>query len=228
MALSTQTALEVASRTPEGSREARRLRRKGFVLGVVYGGGEEPLAFKIDARTLRLALAHAGAVLDLIVDGAKGNPVVLKELVRHPVNGETVHVDLLRVRLDRAIQATVTLELSGAEDSPGIRDGGVLEHSTRELTIEALPGDIPDSIQHDVSEMNIGDTLTLESIVAPANVTLVDDPEIVIATLSAPRLQTEDSEEIESETAVIGEAEGGGQAEDTQGESAGGSDGDGE
>ncbi|HWK17316.1 MAG TPA: 50S ribosomal protein L25 [Solirubrobacteraceae bacterium] len=221
MAVSTQTALEVVSRTPEGSREARRLRRQGFVLGVVYGGGEDPLAFKIDARTLRLALAHAGAVLDLIIDGAKGNPVVLKELVRHPVNGETLHVDLLRVRLDQAIQATVTLELTGADDAPGIRDGGVLEHSTRELTIEALPGDIPDSIQHDVSEMNIGDTLTLASVLAPPNVTLVDDPETVVATLSAPRLQTEDSDEIESETTVVGEGEGGGEAEETQGESAG-------
>jgi large subunit ribosomal protein L25 len=218
MAVTAQTALEVTSRTPDGSRSARRLRRAGFVLGIVYGGGEEPLAFQVPARTLRLALAHAGAVLDLIVDDAKGGPVVLKELVRHPVSGETVHLDLLRVRLDQAIEATVILELTGIEDAPGVKDGGVLEHSARELTIEALPGDIPDSIHHDVSEMQIGDVVSLEAIVAPDNVKLVDDPETVIATLSAPRLQTESDEEIESETQVVGE--GGGEAEASRDESA--------
>ena len=89
---------------------------------------------------------------------------MLKELVRHPVSGHTIHVDLLRVRLDQAIQATVVLELIGAEDAPGVKEGGVLEQITRELTIEALPTDIPDSLQHDVSEMQIDDTLTLAAI----------------------------------------------------------------
>jgi len=70
----------------------------------------------------------------------------------------------------------VGLELTGGEDSPGARDGGVLEHVTRELTIEALPNDIPDSLSHDVSEMQIGDTLTLEALRPPSTVTLIDDP----------------------------------------------------
>ena len=79
-----------------------------------------------------------------------------------------MHIDLLRVRLDVEIQATVVLELIGAEDAPGVKEGGVLEQITRELTIEALPNDIPDSLKHDVSEMEIGDTLTLESLDAAA------------------------------------------------------------
>jgi large subunit ribosomal protein L25 len=177
------------------------------VPGVVYGGGEEPLSFQVDSRTLRLALQHAGAVLELQVDGAGGTPVVVKELVRHPVSGATMHLDLLRVRLDQAIQATVVLELTGAESSPGVREGGVLELVTRELTIEALPNDIPDGLQHDVSEMVIGDTLTLAAISAPATVKLVDDPETVIAILSAPRLQVEEEPGIEEETEVVGEGE---------------------
>ena len=78
-------------------------------------------------------------MLDLTIEGASASPVVVKELIRHPVTGETVHLDLLRVRLDVKIQATVVLELTGAEDSPGVKDGGVLEQITRELTIEALP-----------------------------------------------------------------------------------------
>jgi large subunit ribosomal protein L25 len=205
MADAKSTALTVALREPDGSRSARRLRREGNVPGVVYGGGEGPVAFQVGARTLRNALAHAGAVLDLSIDGAAASPVVLKELNRHPVSGATVHLDLLRVRLDEAIQATVALELIGTEDAPGVKDGGVLEHVTRELTIEALPNDIPDSLQHDVSQMEIGDTLILEALAASATVKLLDDPETVIATLTPPRLQVEDTDEIEQETGVVGE-----------------------
>jgi len=220
MASNESTSLKVAPRDPSGSRSARRLRREGKVLGVVYGGAGEPVAFQVAARELRLALANAGAVLDLSIDGAAGSPVVVKELDRHPVSGETLHLDLMRVRLDRKIQATVMLELTGEEDAPGIKEGGVLEHVTRELTIEALPNDIPDSLQHDVSQMIIGDTLTLDALRPPPNVELMDDSEIVIATLTPPRLQVEADEEIEEETEVVGEGDGG--AEPTAGEADGG------
>jgi large subunit ribosomal protein L25 len=207
MATTAATALSVTKREPSGSRSVRRLRRQGNVPGVVYGGGEDPVAFEIEARELRLALAHAGAVLDLSIDGGSTSPVVVKELSRHPVTGETVHVDLLRVRLDQAIQSTVVLELTGTEDAPGVKEGGVLEHVTRELTIEALPTDIPDSIQHDVSEMQIGDTVNLEALRPPQGVTLLDDPETVVATLTPPRLQTEDEVEIEEETELVAEGD---------------------
>ena len=213
MATRESTSLTVAPREPEGSRAARRLRRQGNVLGVVYGGGEGPVSFQVQARTLRQALAHAGAVLDLSIGGAAPTPVVVKELDRHPVSGDTVHIDLLRVRLDQAIETTVQLELTGTEDAPGVKDGGVLEHVTRELTIEALPNDIPDSLQHDVSAMVIGDTLTLEALSPPATVKLIDDPETVIAILSAPRLQTEEEPGIEEETEIVGEGETGEAAE---------------
>jgi large subunit ribosomal protein L25 len=223
MARTDTTALQVLPREPSGSREARRLRRAGNVPGVLYGGGDEPVSFQVPARTLRHALASAGAVIDLTIEGGSASPVVLKELVRHPVTGNTVHIDLLRVRLDVKIQSTVQLELTGAEDSPGIRDGGVLEQITRELTIEALPNDIPDSLTHDVSGMDINDTITLESLTTPSTVTLLDDPETVIATLTPPRLQLEADDEIESETEVVGEGEAG-EAEEGEGAAEGGDD----
>ncbi|HWD77006.1 MAG TPA: 50S ribosomal protein L25 [Solirubrobacteraceae bacterium] len=207
MARTESTALQVTPREAAGSREARRLRRQGNVPGVLYGGGDDPVSFQVPARILRQALAHAGAVLDLSVEGGSSSPAVLKELSRHPVTGETVHVDLLRVRLDVKIQTTVQLELTGEADAPGVKDGGVLEHVTRELSIEALPNDIPDSLTHDVSEMQINDTLTLESLRPPSTVTLLDDPETVIATLTPPRLQVESEDEIEEETGVVGEGE---------------------
>ncbi len=135
--------------------------------GVLYGGGGEPVGFDADARELRLALAGSGAVLDLSVDGSKATPVVLKEAQRDPVRGETIHVDLLRVRLDEAIHAVVPLELTGAEDAPGVKEGGVLEQITRELNVEALPTAIPESIVHEVGEMQIGETIVLSAVAMP-------------------------------------------------------------
>jgi large subunit ribosomal protein L25 len=205
MPASETRALAVNGREPSGSRAARRLRRSGLVPGILYGGGQDPISFEVDDRTLRHVLASAGAVVDLSVDGAPGTPVVLKELTRHAVDGHTVHVDLLRVRLDQAIQATVTVVLIGEADAPGVKESGVLEHVTRELTVEALPNDIPDSIEHDVSGMEIGDTLTLDALNVEANVRFLDDPETVIATLSPPRLQTEAEEGLEQETELVGE-----------------------
>lgn len=198
--------LQVHAREPGGSRAARRLRRSGSVPGVIYGGGDEPLSFEVDARELRLALAASGAVLDVSVDGARPVPVVLKEAQRHAVRGETVHVDLLRVRLDRPITAAVVLELTGTEEAAGVKAGGILEHVTREVNIEALPTAIPESIVHDVSEMEIGETIMLSVITPPDGVTILDDLEAtVVATLSPPRLQAEVEPEIETETGVVGE-----------------------
>jgi len=133
-----------------------------------------------------------------------------------------MHIDLLRVRLDQAIGATVVLDLVGGEDAPGVKEGGVLEQVTRELNIEALPGDIPDAIHYDVSAVQIGDTITLESITAPRGVTLTDDPETVVATVTPPKLQLEPDEEIEEETELVAEGETTDEAEAAAAEEAAG------
>jgi large subunit ribosomal protein L25 len=222
----TNTKLDVRSRAAEGSRAARRLRRSGRVPGVIYGGGGEPLGFDVDERELRHALAASGAVLELSLDGGKATPVVLKEAQRDPVRGETVHVDLLRVRLDQAIHAVVPLELDGVEDAPGVKEGGILEQIVRELNVEALPTAIPESIVYSVGEMQIGDTIHLEQLTMPDGVTLLDElEEGVVATLSPPRLQAE-ADEIESETELVGE--GGGDAEASADSGDGGDSSDGE
>ena len=141
------------------------------------------------------------------------------------MRGETIHVDLLRVRLDEAISAVVPLELPGVEDAPGVKEGGVLEQITRELNVEALPTAIPESIAHDVGEMQIGDTILLSAIAVPEGVTLLDDlEETVVATLSPPRLQAEVEEEIEAETELVGEGEGAEGEAPRRGDSEGSSD----
>jgi large subunit ribosomal protein L25 len=222
----SSTKLDVHSRAADGSRAARRLRRSGRVPGVLYGGGGDSQGFDVDARDLRLALAKSGAVLDLSIDGGKATPVVLKEAQRDPVRGQTVHIDLLRVRLDQAIHAVVPLELTGIDDTPGVKEGGILEQIVRELNVEALPTAIPESIEHAVGEMQIGDTIGLDAIAMPDGVTLLDEvEETTVATLSPPRLQSEEEEDVESETELVGE---GGEDAEGSGEGADGEDSSGE
>jgi large subunit ribosomal protein L25 len=217
MAADTKS-LSLTARDPEGSRSARRLRREGLVPGVIYGGDAEPAHFSVDGRILRNTLAHSGAILQVSLDGSGDTPVLVKDVQRHPVRGEAMHVDLLRVNMSVAIHTSVTIELVGGDEAPGVVEGGVLSQETREVTIEALPGDIPESITHDVSGMHINDTLTLGSITAPEGVRVVDDPETVIASVTPPTLEPVE-EEIETETEVVGEegaAEG--EAADAQAE----------
>jgi len=205
MAGSDHQALEVKARSVEGSRSTRRLRKEGLVPGVVYGGGVEPLTFSVEALTLRATLAHAGAVLDLSIDGATATPVIVKDVQNHPVRGQAIHLDLLRVDMNQPIHVVVVLELTGTDEAPGVTEGGVLSQETRELNIEALPDDIPDSITHDVSALEMNSTLTLAAVTIPAGVTLLDDPdETVIATITPPT-QEPVEEEIETETELIGE-----------------------
>jgi large subunit ribosomal protein L25 len=206
MVVTAPTSLELTSRAAEGSRAARRLRRTGQVPGVIYGGGDEPRLFAVDARVLRNTLAHAGAILEVTIDGGSPSPVLVKDVQRHPVRGEAVHVDLLRVRMDEAIHTTVTLELLGADVAPGVVEGGVLSQGVLELDIEALPGDIPDTVQFDVSGLQINETVTLASVPPPQGVTFLDDPDTVVATVTPPTVEPVE-EEIETETARVGEEE---------------------
>ena len=222
MATAQTTALAVEHREAAGSRAARRLRRTGSVPGIMYGGGEDPVAFHVDARLLRIALAHAGAVLELTVGGDAATPVVVKDITRHPVTGDTLHIDMLRVRLDQTIHATVVLDLVGGDDSPGVKEGGVLEQVTRELTIEALPTDIPDAIHYDVSALVIGDTVRSTRSHRPAGSRCSTICETVVATLSPPRLQLEEEPGIEEETELVAEGEAAAEAEEGAGDDAGG------
>jgi len=199
--------LKAAPRGDFGSRTSRRLRREGLVPGVVYSGGSEARPFQVAERDVRNVLGEGAALFDLEIEGGKSVPVVVKEQQLHPVRGSLQHIDLQEVRLDEAIQAEVAIELEGTETAPGVKGGGVLEHVTREVTVEALPTEIPDRIVADVSAMEINDTLQLSALVVPEGVTLVaDDPdEVTIATLSPPRVEEEPEPAVEEETELIGE-----------------------
>src|SRR3712207_2787840 len=136
MAVTDSTSLPVTTREPGHSRDARRLRRSGQVPGVVYGTGADPVHVAIDGRTPRNTLAHGTTLLEIDLDGSTV-PVIVKDVQRQPVRGEALHVDLLRVRMDEAIQSPVTLSLSGAEEAQGVREGGVLSQELIQITVEA-------------------------------------------------------------------------------------------
>jgi large subunit ribosomal protein L25 len=213
--------LVAAPRGEFGSRGARRLRRSGVVPGVVYGAGKEARSFQVGARDVRTVLAGGQALFDLELEGKKAVPVVVKEQQLHPIRGNLEHIDLQEVKLDEEIQAEVAIELEGTEVAPGVKGGGVLEHVTREITVEALPTEIPERLVVDVSAMEINDTMQLSSIAIPEGVKFAaDDPEeITIATLSPPRVEEEPEPAVEEETELVGEegeapaAEEGGEGE---------------
>jgi large subunit ribosomal protein L25 len=198
--------LLVQSRAVLGSAESRRLRRQGIIPGILYGR-EDPIPISIGERDLRSALTTEGglnAVLDVVVSSGKTHPSVLKEYQRHPVRGFITHVDLQEVRLDRPIHATVPLTLVG--EPAGATEGGVLSQVTTEVTVEALPMEVPQHIEVDVSGLHINDTLRLDAVQAPEGVTLLDDVETVIATVTLPSREEEPEP---TEAVAEGEAEGG-------------------
>ena len=204
-----RTQLEVRERAERGSRRSRRLRAEGLIPGVLYGKGHSR-AIVVAERDLRTAMTGPSglhAILDVVIDGQKTvHPSVLADYQQDPIRGTLSHIDLREVRLDQPIHAAVVIHLVG--ESVGVKSGGVLSLVTREVQVEALPADIPEHIDVDMSRMEVGDVLRLEDIRPIADVTFLDDPyETVIATVSTPRGYAE-LEEAEAEAAAEAEAEG--------------------
>jgi large subunit ribosomal protein L25 len=203
--------LQVRERERRGSADARRLRREGYIPGVLYGNGKASHAICIPERDLRRVLTGAGglhAILDVVLEGQKTTHAsILKDYQQDPIRGHISHVDLQEVRLDQPIQAVVVVQLVG--EAAGTKEGGVLTQVSRELNVEALPTAIPEHIDADVSEMHIGDTLRLADIGAVDGVTFLDDPdETVLAIVTqptrveAPEQMVEEEEEGAEEAAV--------------------------
>ena len=210
-----QLAVQERPEIETGSRNTRRLRKAGFVPGIVYGGGDGGCrSFKVPARDLRTAMHAHSAVIDLKIGDDSAIPVMVKDQQLHPVrSADVLHVDLVQVNLREKVQAPVLVELVGAEDAPGVKGGGVLEQATRELNVEALPTDVPENITIDVSHLEAAATMHLSEVTAPEGVAFLDDPdETIIATITIPAEEPE--EEIEEETGLVSEGEADASAED--------------
>jgi large subunit ribosomal protein L25 len=199
--------LEVSERTTLGSSESRRLRKQGVVPGVLYGRSK-PVAIAVGERELRAALttpAGSHVVLDVAVGSAGAHSAILKEFQRDKVRGTITHVDLQEVRLDQPIQTAVAVTLVG--EAPGAKEGGVLSQATNEINVEALPLEVPQHIEVDVSGLHLGESIRLSEISAPPGVTFLDDlEETVLASVTQPtRVEEPVEEEVEGEEAAAGE-----------------------
>jgi large subunit ribosomal protein L25 len=203
--------LDVQEREERGSAASRRLRRQGLIPGVLYGRGKDPHPFCVAERELRRALtgpAGLHAILDVALDGQKTTHAsILKDYQQDVITGRLAHIDLQEVRLDQPIQAQVVIELVG--ESAGAKEGGVLSQVSREINVEALPLEVPERIEVDISAMEMGDTLRLADVPVPEGVTFLDDPEeTVLATVTVPTKEVE-PEPTEEELAALAELEEG-------------------
>jgi large subunit ribosomal protein L25 len=220
--------LEARERETLGSSATARLRREGLIPGVLYGRGKTPHAIAVPERELRSALSGAHgrhAILDVVLQGQKTTHAsILKDYQVDPIRGKITHFDLHEVRLDQAITAQVAIELVG--ESPGVKEGGVLSALVREVSVEALPLEIPDRLVLDISGAEIGTALRVADLVAPEGTKILDDPDTVVVNVAAPRVEVEEEvpegELAEGEEAPEGE---GPSAESPAGEAAPGDEG---
>jgi large subunit ribosomal protein L25 len=202
--------LTVKERESRGSADSRRLRKQGFIPGVLYGKGKGSYAISVPERELRRVLTGAGglhAILDVVLEGqATTHASILKDYQQDPIRGHISHIDLQEVRLDQPIQASVTVQLIG--EPAGVKEGGVLSQVQREINVEALPMEIPEHIDLDVTGMAIGDTLRLADLAPVEGVTYLDDPEeTVLASVGLPAREIEPEPEEPEEGEELAEGE---------------------
>ena len=201
--------LEAEKRDESGKGAARKLRARGRVPAVLYGHGVGPVSVSVGAKDLYKVLhgsAGTNVLVNLTVDGAE-HLALPREIQRDHVRGRYVHVDFLAVRRDEKVTVSVPVRVVG--ESPGVKVGGVVEHHLWELQVECLPGDVPDGIDADVSELQVGDSLRVSDIVAPEGVIVLTPPEESLLSVVVPQVRVveEVAEVAEGEEAAPAEGE---------------------
>ncbi len=201
-------ALTAVSRDVLG-KSSKKLAAAGQIPAVLYGVGREAMAVAVDRHDFELWAAHHSAgsgMVELSLEGEK-KPInaMVRDIQHSAVKGTILHIDFLAVSMDKPIHANVPLHL--VNDPAGVRAGGILTVNIHELNVEALPGDLPELLEWDVSPLEVGDTLHLKDIAAPSGITLLDDPETIIASVQVPRVEVEEVTEEVTEPEVIGAKE---------------------
>ena len=196
-----KVSIVVQPRDVTGSRAARRLRKAGLIPGVLYGHGNEATTFAVDPHALRAALstgAGTHAVLAVTVEGHKrAHNAIVKDMELDPVKSTLRHLDLQEIRLDETIETTVAVSFEG--EAKGVKAGGMLDESTREVTVRGLVTAIPEHLALDISEMDVNDTAKVGDLVVPEGLEIVDDPEQVLCSVLPPRKVEEEGEEVAAE-----------------------------
>jgi len=184
MATATEsTVLEAQPRIAGSKNDARRVRREGKVPGVLYGAGKQALSVSVDprqiSRILRSASGH-NTIFELSLDGAERSQAMIVDWQYEPIKGSLLHIDLKRIAMDKVLQVRVPIVLKGEPE--GVKtQGGILEQVTREVEIECLPGDIPTSIEADVSELVFGKVLRVSDLPHNEKIKFLSDSNLPVA-----------------------------------------------
>ena len=195
-------SIVVQKRDVTGTRATKRLRKSGLIPGVIYGHGKDAVLIAVEPHVLREALhtsAGMHAVLDVTFEGQKrGHKAIVKELVLDRVKSNVIHVDLQEIRLDETIETTVSIRFEG--EAKGVKAGGMLDESTREVTVKGLVTAIPEHLVLDISELDMNETLQVADLVVPEGIEVMADPEEVLCSVLPPR-KVEVEEGVEGEEA---------------------------
>jgi large subunit ribosomal protein L25 len=203
-----EEVLTAEPRAERGSRPAGRLRRAGRVPAVIYGLGGDTIPVTVPSREVTHILSHGANTLIRLRLAGDDQLTLARQVQRHPTRGDLTHLDFIRVRTDVAVSAEVALHLIGEPE--GVRNGGLLEQLVFGLPIEAMPQDIPGSIDVEVAHLDIGDQFRLDEITLPAGVTATIEPDALIAQVVAPRVaEVAEVAEGEGEEAEAAEGEAG-------------------
>jgi large subunit ribosomal protein L25 len=201
--------LKASRREGAGKGAARKLRGTGRVPAVLYGHGDRTESLSLNAHELQLllhAIVPGSTIVRLEVDG-EPTDVLIREIQRHPYRPEVVHVDLLHVHSDEPVKVRIPVRLSGTP--VGVHtDGGVLDQVLYELEVQCLPGDIPDAADVDISGLGVGESVRVHDVSIP-KVQVLNDPDLPIASVLAPRVSEEEpAEEAAAEPEVLRGARG--------------------
>ena len=184
--------LTAKARAERGRSDVRKLRAEGLLPGVIYGAGIEPVALSVPrSDLLRVLHAHgAHPLVTVKVDGGREYLALVKELQIDPVRQLALHVDFHRVQEDKPVQTEVEVTIVGT--AAGVKLGGILDVPIRTVAVEALPRDLPENIEFDVSDMDVGSTARVGELKPPPGVTILTDPEQTLCSVVAPRVEEEE------------------------------------
>src|SRR5712692_8119786 len=193
-AMAKQVKLKAEKRAETGRAAVRKMKARGIVPAIIYGGKEKAQPLQLSVRDINAMLSHASGeniLVELEIDGEKSKRSALVQEVQHsPVGGDVLHVDFHAISMDETIKADVPLEALGVAN--GVKNfGGLLEQNLRALSIECLPRDLPDRITVDVSALNIGDSIHVRDIKLPAGVTAKVQPDLTAFSVVAPVVEEE-------------------------------------
>jgi len=205
--MSTQTTISALSRSGAGKGVARTLRRAGQVPAVIYGYGEETRACSVNKKELEKLITSRGyesALIELKLDDGKSQNVLIREVQIHPYRPEVLHVDFLAVHKGEKVKLEVAVRLLG--EAPGVKEGGIMEHLRHDVEIRCIPSKIPEALEFDISELGIGDGVTVGDLIVLEDVEILTDPSATIASIVPPTVHkveepAEGLEELEEEAA---------------------------